>query len=103
MLVCLQINLSLDGHLTYQHCNPQAVSVVPSGQPPNKPTLYLTANVHSALRMPGTQLNIVTVAPCDRQLTTPTLYPAAAVVPCGRPSNTPYPTIPYNIMCMSET
>ena len=29
MLVCLQINLSLDGHLTYQHCNPQAVSVVP--------------------------------------------------------------------------
>ena len=63
MLVCLQINLSLDGHLTYQHCNLQAVSVVPSGRPPNKPTLYPTANVHGALRMPGIQLMLSLLRP----------------------------------------
>ena len=62
-LVCLQINLSVDGHLTYQHCNPQAVSVVPSGRPANKPTLYPTANVHGALRMPGIQLMLSLLRP----------------------------------------
>ena len=54
--------------------NPQAVSAVPSGQPPNKPTLYPTANVHGALRMPGIQLMLSLLRPvidnlhCTQQL-----------------------------------